>query len=227
MSRFADLMRARTAHAAGIAGAFVITGFLAGIRVIPETGRGPYILATAEHFTAWFLMAVTAAAIISACEVLMHPNARRIAVQATLLVASTFLLARFVTTSDLLTIQYRAMGMEVDASLFLYGLWLGWAFSALMSWYYWASETALRAATALRGAEIARQRAQQRLLESRLRVLEAQVEPRFLLDTLSHLQQMYEHDADDADRALDELIDYLRARMLAAAQPRNEAIATH
>lgn len=227
MSRFAELMRTRTAHAAGIAGAFVVTGFLAGFRAIPEPTPAPYILAFAEHFTAWFLMAVTAAAITSACEALMRPDAWRIAVQATLLMASTFLLARFVTTSDLLTVQYRAMGMEVDEGLFLYGLWLGWALSALMSWYYWASETALRAATALRGAEIARQRAQQRLLESRLRVLEAQVEPRFLLDTLSHLQQMYEQDADDADRALDELIDYLRARMLAAAQPRSEAIATH
>ena len=43
--------------------------------------------------------------------------------------------------------------------------------------------------------------------------MQARIEPQFLFDTLARVKALYEHDADAAERVLDELIAYLRAAM--------------
>src|SRR4029078_8058698 len=125
-----------------------------------------------------------------------------------------------VGTSELLTIQYRALGQEEGLELFMYITWMGWATTAFLSAFYGAHERAHTAASAMRRAALERERTQQRLLEARLQVLEAQVEPRFLSDALSRVQRLYAEDPGRADQALDDLIAYLRA---ALPQGRGEA----
>lgn len=52
-----------------------------------------------------------------------------------------------------------------------------------------------------------------RLLESRLAAMQAQVEPRFLFDTLVDIEALYEQDSQRAAENLDRLITYLRAAL--------------
>jgi hypothetical protein len=67
-----------------------------------------------------------------------------------------------------------------------------------------------RAAAALHADELQRLRSERRLVEERLAALHAQVEPEFVLSTLSTVERLYETDPAAADRALDALIQFLR-----------------
>lgn len=63
----------------------------------------------------------------------------------------------------------------------------------------------------LRAVQLDHAEAEKRLFESRLAAMQAQVEPRFLQQTLERVERLYEIDADAADRTLKSLIAYLRA----------------
>lgn len=210
MSRFAETLRPRVAHAMTLAAALVAGEFLRNVQVVAASPGAPHVAAAIEAFSAWFLLALTIVAIISACESSLQFGARRVLVQAAALASGTVAYAYWVGTSALLTIQYRALGMETGPALFMYIVWMGWAMSALLSGFYRAHEKARAASIALRGAELERERAQRRLIESRLQVLEAQVEPGMLFAALSRVQQLYAQDAARGDEALDELIQNLR-----------------
>jgi sensor histidine kinase YesM len=62
-------------------------------------------------------------------------------------------------------------------------------------------------------AEAERHQLEKHVLESRLQVLQAQVEPHFLFNTLANVQHLVETDAREAARVLDSLIHYLRAAL--------------
>ena len=213
MKPFIELLWARVPHVAGLAVALVGMDSLRNVQWITEASGQPYFRTAFEEFSNWFLMSLVIVAIISACESALHQGWRRATVQSVFLASGVLAYAYWVGTSPLLTIQHRALGMEAGPALLMYVVWLGWAMSALLSWFYWAHEKARRASVALRTSELARERTQQRLLESRLQVLEAQVEPRFLFDALSRVQRLYEDDPHRADLALDDLINYLRAAL--------------
>ena len=76
------------------------------------------------------------------------------------------------------------------------------------------------AATALRASELEQQRVQRTMMESRLAVLRARVEPEFLFAALGDVRSLYQRDGAAADEMLDALIVYLRA---ALPQMRGEA----
>jgi LytS/YehU family sensor histidine kinase len=56
-------------------------------------------------------------------------------------------------------------------------------------------------------------RDQKNVLEARLQVMQAQVEPHFLFNTLANVQHLVETDPEAASRMLDSLIHYLRAAL--------------
>jgi sensor histidine kinase YesM len=64
---------------------------------------------------------------------------------------------------------------------------------------------------ALRIVQLDRAAVERHVLESRLRAMQARVEPQFLLDTLAQVERLYDIDAQAADRILKELTAYLRA----------------
>lgn len=65
----------------------------------------------------------------------------------------------------------------------------------------------------LHAAELDRIRRAKLALESRLQAMQARVEPRFLFNTLAHVERLYARDPVLGARMLDDLIDYLRAAM--------------
>jgi sensor histidine kinase YesM len=62
-------------------------------------------------------------------------------------------------------------------------------------------------------AESERHQLEKRVLEARLQLMQAQVEPHFLFNTLANVQHLVETDAASASRVLESLIQYLRAAL--------------
>jgi len=71
----------------------------------------------------------------------------------------------------------------------------------------------LRARLAELAAERQRDALRQRAVEAQLRILQAQIEPHFLFNTLANLRQLYRLDAAGGEQMLDHLIGYLRCAM--------------
>ena len=65
----------------------------------------------------------------------------------------------------------------------------------------------------LHRAEAERQQLEKNVLEAKLQLMQAQVEPHFLFNTLANVQHLVETDAAAASRMLDSLIQYLRAAL--------------
>jgi signal transduction histidine kinase len=78
--------------------------------------------------------------------------------------------------------------------------------------YYFIERSAQRAAQ-LREAELQHHRIEAQLLEARLQVMQAQVEPHFLFNTLAHVQRLYATDPTRGRSMLDSLCGYLRAAL--------------
>ncbi len=212
MTRFLLLARNRLPHALVLAAGLMMVDYLRNGQVV-VANKLSHFAASFEAFINWFLMAAVIVTIISACEVFLRPGWRRAIVQAVSLVTGPLVYAYWIGISPWLTVQYFRLGLDDLNALFMYIVWLGWAMAALLSGFYVAHGMARAAAAALRRAQLERERTQQRLLEARLQVLEAQVEPRFLFDALSRIQRLYEVDVTRADLVLDDLIAYLRAAL--------------
>jgi hypothetical protein len=95
----------------------------------------------------------------------------------------------------------------------LYHSWLMLFFGGLAAAVHTSQRRRVRMLAALRAAELGRATSQQRLAEAGLASLQARVEPDFLLQTLTRLEQSYETDPRAADRLLDDLIAFLRGAL--------------
>jgi hypothetical protein len=89
-------------------------------------------------------------------------------------------------------------------------VWLQWGL--VMAAYYFIERSARRASE-LREAELERHRLEAEMLEARLRVMQAQVEPHFLFNTLAHIQRLYETNPIRGRSMLDSFCAYLRAAL--------------
>ena len=83
----------------------------------------------------------------------------------------------------------------------------------LIAAVYWFMERAARRTAELRQAELDQHRLEAQTLEARLRVLQAQVEPHFLFNTLAHVQQLYQTDPARGRLMLDSFCGYVRAAL--------------
>lgn len=87
---------------------------------------------------------------------------------------------------------------------------LRWSLLAgLMAGAWLFSRTEEQSAAALHRAELARIDLDRQMAEARLQVLQAQIEPHFLFNTLAHIRLLYQSDPPLADRMLDNLMRYL------------------
>jgi sensor histidine kinase YesM len=82
-----------------------------------------------------------------------------------------------------------------------------------MAAVYLSRQRHARMLAVLRAAELARGDSQRRLAETRLAALQARIDPGFLFQTLTRLEQLYEADPPGADRLLEELIVFLRGAL--------------
>ena len=83
----------------------------------------------------------------------------------------------------------------------------------LVATVYWFMERAARRAAELREVELDQHRFEAQMLEARLQVMQAQVEPHFLFNTLAHVQQLYQTDPARGRLMLDSFCGYVRAAL--------------
>jgi histidine kinase len=100
-----------------------------------------------------------------------------------------------------------------DWAFIVAGLGTNLVICILATFGYFHRQRALRRMAVLRGAQLERERLARRAFEARLQAMQARVEPRFLFNTLAQVESLYETDATQADRMLDDLIVYLRAAL--------------
>jgi signal transduction histidine kinase len=95
--------------------------------------------------------------------------------------------------------------------LYVFFEYLIWG--SIIVFIYVNRRNALRARARMNNAHVQRAETQRRAIESRLQVLQARVEPKFLFNTLAQVRDLYESDPAKASRMLGNLIVYLRAAL--------------
>lgn len=95
----------------------------------------------------------------------------------------------------------------------LYHVWLIFLFGGLAAAVYSSRQRHARMLDVLRAAELSRETSQRGLAEARLAALQTRIDPEFIFQTLTKLEQLYEADPPGADRLLEELIVFLRGAL--------------
>ncbi len=105
------------------------------------------------------------------------------------------------------------VGSSSDGSHEMQSLLLGLAFGAIAAIFFWLRERNANLDQELHARELARLEAEKQALAAQLRMLQAQVEPHFLFNSLANVGALIEPDPKLAGRLLDALIRYLRASL--------------
>jgi signal transduction histidine kinase len=100
---------------------------------------------------------------------------------------------------------------RLDGVLITMGLGIGFG-CVVVAWFILREKHA-RDQERLVRAESDRHQLEKSILEARLALMQAQVEPHFLFNTLANVQHLVETDPPEAARVLDSLIRYLRAAL--------------
>jgi hypothetical protein len=95
---------------------------------------------------------------------------------------------------------------------------LGLLFGTVIGYYFISSYRISQAKLVLREQENRQLSAEKQLAENRLRLLQAQIEPHFLFNTLSNIHGLIELDPQRASHTLESLSDYLRASLQRSRQ---------
>jgi hypothetical protein len=103
--------------------------------------------------------------------------------------------------------------MRTDLEFALRQVWIFTAAGLLLTAYYVARDREAAMTRAAQAAELERARAERSVLESRLKVMQARVEPDLLFEALTDVQRLYAERPEAADALLDDLIAYLRAAL--------------
>ena len=111
--------------------------------------------------------------------------------------------------TDLDRIGHAQATLAQPVSLFLELLM--WA--AIVVFIHASRRQARAASVRMTAAQLVRASAQRRSLESRLKALQARIEPQFLFGSLMQVSSYYDSDPAAGDRMLDDLIDYLHAAL--------------
>lgn len=89
----------------------------------------------------------------------------------------------------------------------------GLLFGTAVSWYFHSAERLAHSQARLREELLERVTSEQRLTEANLKLLQAQIEPHFLFNTLSNVLHLVDEKPADAKRMLENLTAYLRASL--------------
>jgi len=99
------------------------------------------------------------------------------------------------------------------ATFFAYNVVTAWGNGLLISLMFYVKFRETRATAALHMAEAERHLLSKQAIEAELKLMQAQVEPHFLFNTLASVQFLTETDPPQAGRLLGHLIGYLRAAL--------------
>ncbi|HTQ02161.1 MAG TPA: histidine kinase [Casimicrobiaceae bacterium] len=103
--------------------------------------------------------------------------------------------------------------MATRADMFGWNVFTGFANGLFVSLFFYVKMRESRAAEALHKAEVERHLLSKQAIEAELKLMQAQVEPHFLFNTLASVQYLTETDPHEASRLLGHLIEYLRAAL--------------
>jgi sensor histidine kinase YesM len=98
-------------------------------------------------------------------------------------------------------------------SVFAWNIVTAFANGLFVSLFFLVKQREARAEAALHKAEAARHLASRQAVEAELKMMQAQVEPHFLFNTLASVQYLTETDPPQATRLLGHLLGYLRAAL--------------
>ena len=90
---------------------------------------------------------------------------------------------------------------------------LGLLFGSIISYFFISRETISATKTLVQEEKIKRLTSEKKAVESNLRLLQAQIEPHFLFNTLSNVLSLLETDLDKGKCMLEDLIHYLRTAL--------------
>jgi signal transduction histidine kinase len=109
--------------------------------------------------------------------------------------------------------QYPLDYVRERLAFFGYNIITAWGNGLLISLMFYVKFRETRAAAALHKAEAERHLLSRQAVEAELKVMQAQVEPHFLFNTLASVQYLVETDPAQASRLLGHLIGYLRSAL--------------
>ncbi len=112
-------------------------------------------------------------------------------------------------------VKGRDLSMMFNERLYgvLITMGLGIGFGCMAVWVYVFRERESRHAAQLARGEAERHQLEKNVLQAQLALMQAQVEPHFLFNTLANVQHLVETDPGSASRMLESLIQYLRAAL--------------
>ena len=116
-------------------------------------------------------------------------------------------------TLTILVKGYSWENVAARAGVFGWNVLTAFGNGLLISLFFYIKHREMRAAAALHRAEAERHLLAKQAVEAELKLMQAQVEPHFLFNTLASVQYLTETDPREANRLLGHLIDYLRAAL--------------
>jgi sensor histidine kinase YesM len=116
-----------------------------------------------------------------------------------------------ITLAPLLTAF--ALGSPEHSTMQWQAMFIGVFFGGIASIVFWLRERNSTLASELEARELARVEAEKRSIEAQLKMLQAQIEPHFLFNTLANVASLIQREPPLASSLLDALIRYLRASL--------------
>ncbi len=215
----------RVAAYAILGGLFITAVEFAGTRAALSLSWTEHALWTARLARHWCLAAIPLALALAMLEGLAKGGA------ATARGYAAAILTGAAAGAIVLTLHGRFVDPAIGQSVlgfdmeipdrFLYALWMLSFWGTAGAVLHASTLRQKRSAAAFRAAELARLGRQQRLAKATLEALHAEIEPDFLLSTLTAVERLYEEDRAAADQMLDALIRFLR---LATPQFRQQRV---
>jgi sensor histidine kinase YesM len=151
---------------------------------------------------------------ITLAEHLRLAQTQRVLTLSLVVLAGSLLAAALVILVEaMVSNEHYSFSAPETQGLFFHMLWIALAIGFLTASYFTVWERARLSATRLRDAELERQGIEQQVVESRLNVMKARVEPEFLFRSIGEIQRLYRRDVESAENRLDDLIAYLRAAL--------------
>jgi sensor histidine kinase YesM len=161
-----------------------------------------------------FLIALTLIFAITAAEFTPFAKRRRFLTLTIVVLVAAPLASVPAILTPLLGRSLEVGGLSLELSgVYFHILWLALAVGFLSAAYFTVVERGQQSAARLREAELERQGIERQVVESRLNVMKARVEPEFLFRSIGNIQQLYRKDIHAAERHLEDLIAYLRAAL--------------
>lgn len=106
------------------------------------------------------------------------------------------------------------LGSSFDIAHEIHSLLIGLVFGTIAAVFFWQRERNAVLQHDLQQRELARLEAEKQSLTAQLRMLQAQIEPHFLFNSLANVAALIDDEPKLAGRLLDALIRYLRASLL-------------